>query len=300
MCCIGPSSLHNPTISWPELHITSWGEACSAHRRDPEEPCQLKTTDATPKSAAIPGLPHEYQDLGVAFSKTKATELPPHCPCDCAIYLLPGATPPRGRIFPLSQPEAIAMTEYIQEDLKKGFICPSVSPVSSRRRKGGLRPCIDYRALNDITVKFRYPLPLVPSALEQLCRVRFFTKLDLRCAYNLIRIRQGDKWKTAFSTQSGHYEYLVMPFGLSNSPAVFQSFVNDVFRDMLDRWVIVYIEDILIYSENEEEHVKHHHRRAPHLNDEKCTYPPHLFTRGALCFQPAQGELHLGTYSPPP
>ncbi|MGL4645756.1 MAG: reverse transcriptase family protein [Cetobacterium sp.] len=191
--------LHNPTISWPELHITSWGDSCSAHLQDSAEPCQLNTTDATPISATIPGLPHEYQDLEVAFSETKATELPPHRSCDCAINLLPGATPPRERIFPLSQPEATAMTEYIQEELKKGFIRPSVSPASSgfffvKKRDGGLRPCIDYRALNDITVKFRYPLPLMPSALEQLRRARFFTKLDLRCAYNLIRIRQGDEW----------------------------------------------------------------------------------------------------------
>lgn len=106
-------------------------------------------------------------------------------------------------------------------------------------------------------MKFRYPLPLVPSALEQLCTARFFTKLDLRNAYNLIRIPEGGEWKTAFSTTSGHYEYRVMPFGLVNSPSVFQAFINDVFRDMLNRWVIVYIDDILIFSENYPEHVQH-------------------------------------------
>ncbi|KAL0195693.1 hypothetical protein M9458_009265, partial [Cirrhinus mrigala] len=118
-------------------------------------------------------------------------------------------------------------------------------------------PCIDYRALNDITVKYRYPLPLVPSALEQLRSARFFTKLDLRSAYNLIRIREGDEWKTAFSTATGHYEYLVMPFGLANSPSFFQAFVNEVFRDMLHRWVIVYIDDILIYSSSYSKHIQH-------------------------------------------
>ncbi len=125
-----------------------------------------------------------------------------------------------------------------------------------KKKEGSLRPCIDYRGLNEITVKFRYPLPLVPSALEQLRTAKFFTKLDLRSAYNLIRIRAGDERKTAFSTTTGHYEYRVKPFGLVNSPSIFQSFINDVFRDMLNKYVIVYIDDILIYSESLEEHIQ--------------------------------------------
>ncbi|KAI2665884.1 Transposon Tf2-6 polyprotein [Labeo rohita] len=154
------------------------------------------------------------------------------------------------------------MNTYIQEELAKGFIRPSTSPASAgfffvKKKDGGLRPCIDYRPLNDITVKYRYPLPLVPPALEQLRTARFYTKLDLRSAYNIIRIREGDEWKMAFSTASGHYEYLVMPFGLANSPSCFQAFVNEVFRDMLNRWVIVYIDDILIYSSSYSEHVQH-------------------------------------------
>ena len=104
------------------------------------------------------------------------------------------------------------MAKYIEEELEKGFIRPSTSPASAdfffvRKKDGGLRPCIDYCGLNEITVKFRYPLPLVPSALEQLRTAQYYTKLDLRCAYNLIRIREGDEWKTAFSTTNGHYEY---------------------------------------------------------------------------------------------
>ncbi|KAI2665917.1 Transposon Tf2-9 polyprotein [Labeo rohita] len=108
-----------------------------------------------------------------------------------------------------------------------------------QKKDGGLQPCIDYRGLNDITVKFRYPLPLVPAALEQPRQAKYFTKLDLRSAYSLIRIKEGDQWKTAFSTSTSHYEYLVMPFGLSNSPSVFQSFINNVFRDMLDQWTSI-------------------------------------------------------------
>ncbi|XDV24073.1 hypothetical protein PO909_028351 [Leuciscus waleckii] len=206
-------------------------------------------------------IPVEYHDLALAFSESKATQLPPHRACDCAIDLIPGAVPPRGRIFPLSQPESDAMKAYIKEQLSRGFIRPSTSPASAgfffvKKKDGSLRPCIDYRGLNEITVKFRYPLPLVPASLEQLRTAKYFTKLDLRNAYNLIRIREGDEWKTAFSTTTGHYEYHVMPFGLANSPSVFQALVNEVFRDMLNQKLIVYIDDILIYSETFETHVQ--------------------------------------------
>ncbi|KAK3551428.1 hypothetical protein QTP70_017324 [Hemibagrus guttatus] len=111
------------------------------------------------------------------------------------------------------------------------------------------------RGLNAITVRYPYPLPLVPAALEQLRGARVFTKLDLRSAYNLVRIHEGDEWKTAFHTMSGHYEYCVMPFGLTNAPVVFQALINEVFQDLLGKGVIVYIDDILVYSTSMEEHV---------------------------------------------
>ncbi|KAL0195339.1 hypothetical protein M9458_008911, partial [Cirrhinus mrigala] len=249
---------HEPVISWSSGTITQWSSHCTQHHPQPDPPAA-----PTPASTKLQeSIPAEYHDLLEAFSTTKATQLPPHRPGDCAIDLLPGSIPPRGRIFPLSQPEAEAMNQYIKEELTKGFIRPSTSPASAgfffvKKKDGGLRPCIDYRALNDITVKYRYPLPLVPPALEQLRAAKIYTKLDLRSAYNLIRIRAGDEWKTAFSTTTGHYEYRVMPFGLANSPSYFQAFVNDVFRDMLNRWVIIYIDDILIYSNSYSEHVQH-------------------------------------------
>ncbi len=142
------------------------------------------------------------------------------------------------------------MKAYIEEELSKGFIRPSNSLASAgfffvKKKEGGLRPCIDYRSLNEITDKFHYPLPL-----EQPRTAKYFTKLDLCSAYNLIRIREGDEWKTAFSTTSGHYEYLVMPFGLVNSPSI------NAFHDMLNKGVIVYIDDILIYSDTLDSHVQ--------------------------------------------
>ncbi|KAL0182333.1 hypothetical protein M9458_021708, partial [Cirrhinus mrigala] len=249
---------HEPTISWAGGIITHWSPNCQQH-------CFVTVPEVLPRPATTSLssiIPTEYQNLLEAFSTVKATQLPPHRPGDCAIDLVPGAVPPRGRIFPLSQPESEAMEKYIREELAKGFIRPSTSPASAgfffvKKKDGGPRPCIDYRALNELTIKYRYPLPLIPPALEQLRSAKIYTKLDLRSAYNLIRIREGDEWKTAFSTTSGHYEYLVMPFGLANSPSYFQALVNEVFRDMLNRWVIVYIDDILIFSNSYAEHVQH-------------------------------------------
>lgn len=123
------------------------------------------------------------------------------------------------------------------------------------KKDGGQRPCIDYRGLKRITIKNRYPLPLMNTVFEFLQGAQDFTKLDLRTAYNLVRIREGDECKTGFNTSSGHYEYQVMPFGLVNAPGVFQAFVNNVLRDLLDHCVYVYLDDILIFSKNIQENI---------------------------------------------
>ncbi len=207
-------------------------------------------------------IPEYYSHFRDVFCPKKATQLPPHRPWDCAMDLLPGESVPKGKIYPLSLPEQKAMEEYIEEALQQGYICPSTSPAASSfffvaKKDGGLRPCIDYRSLNNITEKFRYPLPLIPAALEHLRCATIFTKLDRHSAYNLIRIREGDEWKTAFVTPTGHYECLVMPYGLVNAPSVFQDFKHEVLREYLHRFVLVYIDDILIYSRSLAEH-RHH------------------------------------------
>ena len=120
-----------------------------------------------------------------------------------------------------------------------------------------LHPCIDYRGLNDITVKNRYPLPLISLAFELLHGATVFSKLDVWSAYHLVRIRERDKWKTAFNTASSHYEYLVMPFSLTNATAVFQALVNDVLCDMLNWFVFDYLYNILVFSHSTQEHVLH-------------------------------------------
>jgi hypothetical protein len=154
------------------------------------------------------------------------------------------------------------MEAYIKENLAKGFIRHSKSPAGApcffvKKKDGSLRLCVDYRGLNKITVKNRYPLPLITDLVRQLSNAKFFTALDLRGAYNLVRVKKGDEWKTAFRTRYGHFEYLVMPFGLTNAPAVFQHMINDILREFLDRFVVVYLDDILIYSETKEDHENH-------------------------------------------
>ena len=126
------------------------------------------------------------------------------------------------------------------------------------KKDGSLRPCIDYRGLNDITVKDRYPLSLMSSAFELLHGSSIFSKLDLRNAYHLVRIREGDEWKAAFNTPTGRYEYLVVvSFGLTNAPAVFQALLNYVLRDMINTFVFVYLDDIVIFSCSLSDHVYH-------------------------------------------
>ncbi|KAJ1570944.1 hypothetical protein NDA11_005894 [Ustilago hordei] len=170
--------------------------------------------------------------------------------------------PPQGPLYLKGPKEMSELRRYLDENLEKGFIRPSKSPARSPvlfvpKKDGGLRLCVDYRGLNEITVKNRAPLPLIEEQLFLLRKARIYTKLDLRAAYNLIRIAKGDEWKTAFGTQLGLYEYLVMPFGLANAPAHFQSFINDIFRDIIGIYVVVYLDDFLIFSDTEEAHVKH-------------------------------------------
>src|SRR5690349_1843571 len=127
----------------------------------------------------------------------------------------------------------------------------------AQKKDKSLRLCVDYRRLNDITIKNRYPLPLISSLLQQASVGVIFSKIDLRGAYNLVRIQEGHEWKTAFRTPFGLFEYLVMPFGLTNAPACFQHLMNDIFRDLIGKFVVIYLDDILIYSTNESEHISH-------------------------------------------
>ncbi|KAK7887257.1 hypothetical protein WMY93_026878 [Mugilogobius chulae] len=246
-----------------------------------------------PKPPDLSHVPEEYHDLAEAFSNERALSLPPHRPYDCAIDLLPGATLPSSRLYNLSRPEREAMEKYIKDSLAAGIIRPSSSPVGAgfffvSKKDKTLRPCIDYRGLNNITIKNKYPLPLINSAFQPLHGATVFSKLDLRNAYHLVRIREGDEWKTAFNTPLGHFEYLVMPFGLTNAPAVFQALVNDVLRDFLNHFVFVYLDDILIFSSSPEEHVVHVRQVLQRLLENK------LFVKEEKCEFHVQSVSFLG------
>ncbi|KAK3550994.1 hypothetical protein QTP70_011447 [Hemibagrus guttatus] len=284
---------HNPIISWRTGEILRWGNQCF-NDCFPELPGpRLPSSEEIPVYATSVESPLEkrstdlhacYSHFSDVFCPKEDSKLPPHRPWDCAIDLIPGEPVLRGKIYSLSIPEEKAMEEYINEALSQGYICPYTSPAASSfffmaKKDRGLRPCIDYRALNKITIKFRYPLPLVPSALKHLRGVTVFTKLDLRSAYNLIRIREGDEWKTAFVTPTGHYEYLVMPYGLVNAPSVFQGIMHEVLREFLHKSVLVYIDDILIYYRSMADHRQNVAEVHQHLRDyqlflkaEKCTF----------------------------
>uniref|UniRef100_A0A3B3HCI3 Gypsy retrotransposon integrase-like protein 1 n=1 Tax=Oryzias latipes TaxID=8090 RepID=A0A3B3HCI3_ORYLA len=239
----------------------SWSPYCHAtclRSAYPDQPRSSPSLDS-PDLSDVPSI---YHDLLAVFSKQKASALPPHRPYDCPIELIPGTTLPKSHLYSLSKPELQAMELYIKESLAAGIIRPSSSPLAAgfffvEKKDKTLRPCIDYRQLNKITVKNKYPLPLLNSAFEYLQGAAVFSKLDLRNAYHLVRVREGDEWKTAFNTPLGHFEYLVMPFGLTNAPAVFQALVNDILRDFLNRFVFVYLDDILIYSPSLESHCQH-------------------------------------------
>jgi len=206
-------------------------------------------------------IPEEYHDFADVFSKAKAFTLPPHRPYDLKIDLDEGASPPIVPMYPLSQIELQTLREFIDEHLCSGFIRSTTSPHGApvlfvKKKDGGLRLCIDFRGLNRISKKDRYPLPFISDLLSTAGKARIYTTIDLRHAYHLVRISEGDEWKTVFRTRYGSFEWLVMPFGLTNAPAAFQRFMNDIFSDLLDVHVIIYLDDILVYSDDPTQHTE--------------------------------------------
>ncbi|GIZ39392.1 hypothetical protein CKM354_000277800 [Cercospora kikuchii] len=223
----------------------------------------LQSIFTSEEKADIEGqLPECLRDFSSVFSPKLADQLPPHRPYDHDIKLKEGAEPPFGPLYGMSRDELQALKEWLDENLKKGFIRPSSSPVASpvlfvKKPGGGLRLCVDYRAINELTVKDRYPLPLTTETLNNLSGMKYFTKIDIISAFNNVRMKEGQEYLTAFRTRFGLFESLVMPFGLTGAPGTFQRFINDTLREFLDQFCSAYLDDILIYSRTREEHEKH-------------------------------------------
>ncbi|CAI7905551.1 unnamed protein product, partial [Closterium sp. NIES-54] len=213
----------------------------------------------------LEAVPSELQDLlkrfpGI-FPDDLPEGLPPQRAHDHRIELEPGAQPTVQRQFRLTQPELDELRKQLAYLLEKKFIRPSSLPFAASilftpKKDGGFRMCIDYRALNRVTVKSRYPIPRADELIDQLRTARVFSKIDLRGGYHQIRVEPSDCAKTNFRTRYGSFEYTVMPFGLTNPPATFQMTMNEAFRPLLDKCVIVYLNDILVYSRDKRHHLE--------------------------------------------
>ena len=188
--------------------------------------------------------------------------LPPQREIEFAIDVVLGATPASITLYRMAPAELKELKLQLQELLEKGFIRPSVSPWGAlvlfvKKKDGTLRLCIDYRQLNKLTVKNKYSLPRIDDLFDQLKGASIFSKIDLRSGYHKLRNKYVNVHKTTFRTQYGHYEFLVMSFGLTNTPVAFMDLMNRVFRPYMDPFVVVFIDDILVYSKDRENHGTH-------------------------------------------
>ncbi|GKA31290.1 putative reverse transcriptase domain-containing protein, partial [Tanacetum coccineum] len=221
--------------------------------------------------------------------------LPPVREIEFRIYRIPDALPVVKSPYLLAPSEMLELSNQLKELQEKDFIRPSHSPWGApvlfiKKNDGALRMCIDYRELNKLTIKNRYPLSRIDDLFDQLQDVCCFSKIDLRSGYHQLRVQEEDIPKTAFRTRYGHFEFKVMPFGLTNAPAIFMDLVNRVCKSYLDKFVIVFIDDILIYSKSEEDHEVHLKTILNLLKEEKLYAK---FSKCEFCLKEVQFLRHM-------
>jgi hypothetical protein len=254
-------------------------------------------------------VPEPYRDFAKVFSEEESHRLPKHQPWDHAIDLEPDATLHwKVKSYPMSPAEQVELDKWLEENLAKGYLRPSKSPMASpvffiKKKDGKLRLVQDYRRLNKITIKNRYPLPLAADIVNRLTGAQLFTKFDVRWGYHNIRIKSGDEWKAAIITNRMEVEPTVMGFGMTNSPATFQSLMNSVFADLIATGVVaVYMDDILIYTPTLAEHRKIVREVLQRLQDhdlylkpEKCEFEKQeieylgmIIRQGEVCMDPGK------------
>jgi hypothetical protein len=217
-------------------------------------------------STRVDDLPEEVQKLLEEFADIVVDELPrsllPIKSVSHHIDLIPRASLPNKESYRLTPQENEEVKRQVQDLMDKGLVRESLSPcvvpiVLSSKKDGGWRMCTDSRAINKITIRYRFPLPRMDDLMDCLSGANFFLKIDLKSGYHQIRMREGDEWKIAFKTNEGLYEWIVMSFGLTNVLSTFMRLMNEVLKDFIEKFVIVYLDDILIFSKTKAEHLKH-------------------------------------------
>ncbi|WVZ73569.1 LOW QUALITY PROTEIN: hypothetical protein U9M48_021858, partial [Paspalum notatum var. saurae] len=282
---------------------------------------QMRSSNGTDVVVHVPLHKHVSHTVNVAQAQTEAQAiakipvacdypdvfpeelpgLPPDRDVEFRIDLVPGTAPVSKRPYRMAPDELKELKTQLQEQLDKGFIRPSSSPWAVPpfllRRKTKVRLCVDYRPLNAVTVKNKYPLPHIDILFDQLGGATVFSKIDLRSGYHQIKVREEDIPKTAFSTRYGLYEYLVMSFGLTNAPAFFMYLMNSVFMNELDKFVVVFIDDILVYSKNEKEHEEHLRIQVCFLAKE-VAFLGHILSAKGVAVDPSKVEDVLNWKQP--
>lgn len=294
---LGDEDTENPYINWidmdnPNDRTQAQVIATMFDEKDMDMEVDEDDEDTRNWKSHVPEWLHEYGDV---FSKTKSECMPERKPYDHPIDLVEGASLPKpAKVYPLSPNGRNSLDNWIDEELKKGYIRPSKSPVAApfffvKKHDGSLRPVMDYRALNAVTVKNRYPIPRIADLIDSLSQASIFTKLDLRWGYNNVRIREGDEWKTAFVTRRGLFETTVMYFGCCNAPATFQNMMNNILGDLIRQGsVMVYLDNILIFGNDKKEHRKLVKEVLKRLRDND------LFAKAEKCFFEKDSINYLG------
>ena len=234
----------------PFFHVSKQKgvELFSASLKDVEK--TLKPKQHTDPVIKLPPKLHKFFEL---FSHQKTNRLPPHKPYDHKIKFIKSKQPGYGLLYSMSQGKLQVLKKFLDENSAKNFIrassSPAAAPILFVKKPGkGLRLCVDYKAFNSITVKNRYPLPLIQETLDRLAKAKYFTKLDIVAVFNKIRMAENEKWKTVFRTKYGFFESLIMNFGLCGALSSFQNYINDILHEYLDTFCSAYINDIFIYS----------------------------------------------------